>query len=72
MWTRKSMLQNILRNAGEHFSYSAIMRKLRKEQPKLVEEFMKCFQLAFQDAISSDIQDPEKVALMQTVKQLHI
>lgn len=52
----------------QDFSYSSIMRSLRKEHPDKVVKFMKEFKCAFDTAHEQNLEGSEQVALMQAIK----
>ena len=68
MQTRLEILQSFLKKAQESPSYSATMRKLRKDHPEKVVEFMTSFKEAFDTALEDKLEDIESVALMQAIK----
>lgn len=74
MQTRLELLKDIIKSAKPDsdivFSYSAIMRHLRKNKPESVSEFMKTFKQAFDLGMSEDIPDIEQVALMEAIKTI--
>ncbi len=77
MQSRVEILKDMIKSAKEEktsggFSYSAIMRHIRKNQPELVSEFMKTFKQAFDLGMSEDIPDIEQVALMEAIKTVGI
>ena len=49
-------------------TFSAIMRKLHKEDPEKMIEFAKAFKEAFDDAMEEGIADHQTVALLQAKK----
>lgn len=69
--TRLEILKSLAQgSANQEFSYSAMMRKIRKEHPDKVNDFLKAFKTAFDEAISQDIESVEETALMQAVKMI--
>lgn len=54
----------------QEFSYSSIMRNLRKEHSNKVVEFMKEFKKAFDAANEQNLENGEKIALMQAIKTI--
>lgn len=61
----KKMLSKIGSNKSIDFSYSAVMRNLRKYQPNKVNLFMKNFKQSFEMANFEKLENPEKIALME-------
>lgn len=69
MSERKKTLEKLAQQTGMvDFSYSAIMRKLRKDSPEKVLPFMKAFKAAFDAAMNENLDEAEKAALMQSVQ----
>jgi ABC-type nitrate/sulfonate/bicarbonate transport system substrate-binding protein len=54
------------------FSYSAIMRDIRKKYPDKVKPFMQAFKEAFEAAKDEEIDDVEQTALMQAIKTVNL
>ena len=55
----------------EDFSYSAVLRQLRKQlSDKEVLEFLKLFKKHFDSAIKKDIQQPDQIALQKALEDL--
>ena len=53
---------------ADDFSYSAIMRMMRKEaDPEQVRKFLTLFKLEFDKAVKKKLQKPEKVALQNSL-----
>lgn len=50
---------------SEEATFSGTMRELRQENPDQVEDFLRSFQSAFEEAVSEGLEDPEPIALMQ-------
>lgn len=65
----KSFVKEANPNKGD-FSYSAVMRKIRKEHPEKIKVFMKAFKDAFDTAQDQNIEGLEQTALMQAVKSI--
>lgn len=61
----KILLSTSKSNQTIDFSYSAVMRNLRKHQPNKINLFMKNFQQAFEMANFEKLENPEKIALME-------
>lgn len=59
-------------NPRVDLTYSSVMRVIRKENPDLVPEFERAFQLAFYDALDNYIPNPENAALMQVIQELNL
>lgn len=72
MQSRLDILKSLLKKAdfNSDFSYSATMRKIRKEHPEKVVEFMNAFKRAFDEAQNDEIENIEQVALMQAIKSI--
>ncbi len=71
MQSRFDILKSFLKKANPNdFSYSATMRKIRKEHPEKVVEFMDAFKRAFDEAQNDEIENIEQIALMQAVKSI--
>lgn len=56
--------------AHELPTYSAIIRKLKKEMPEKVEPFMKAFKKAFDQAYLEELPDLESTALLQALFEI--
>lgn len=75
MQSRLDILKSFLKEANpnkDDFSYSAVMRRMRKEHPKLVHDFMRAFKNAFDNGQDQNIEGLETVALMEAVKSVGI
>lgn len=74
MYYRKNALKQfsslIKESAEVTTTYSAMMRKLRKEQPEKVLDFMKAFKKAFDQAVDEKLDDYESVALMEAIQMI--
>lgn len=70
MQTRFEILQSFLKTAQDAPSYSATMRKIRKDHPDKVTEFMSSFKEAFDEAMEEGLDNVESVALMQAMKNI--
>ena len=73
MQSRLEILKSILKEANpnkDDFSYSAMMRRIRKTHPELVRDFMKAFKNAFDAGQDQGIEGLERVALMEAVKSV--
>lgn len=57
-------------NSNKNFSYSSLMRRIRKEHPDKVLNFMQAFKEAFDSGQDQNIQGLEQVALMQAAKSV--
>ena len=65
----EDMVQIIKNNSSDVVkSYSIIMRELNKQDRDKAVEFMKSFKVAFDQAIEQDLEDPEKVALLEAIQ----
>jgi len=53
------------------YSYSFIMRKLRKGNEEDRSEFQKIFKQTFDQAMSEDLEDPEQIALLAAIKAIN-
>jgi len=51
-------------------TYSELMRRLNKNAPDKVKDFMSEFKSAFDDAVHEDIDYPEEAALLQTIQSV--
>lgn len=73
---RMQLISNIIKSAKENkindFSFSAILRYVRVEEPKNVEKFIKSFKLAFDLGCSEELEDFEYLALMQACKEINL
>lgn len=69
METRLEILRSIKKESSD-VSYSASMRRLRKNDPENVYQFMKSFKEAFDRAIEEGLDDPENLALMEARKSI--
>jgi hypothetical protein len=56
--------------AHEEPTYSATMRVLRQEAPEKVQDFMKAFKVAFDQAYLSEMSNPEPAALLQALFEI--
>jgi ferritin len=68
---------NLIKQAKEHdvtFTYSGLLRFLRKEKPELVVEFMQKFLQAFNEAcqFEDDVESIENICLLQVCKELDL
>lgn len=75
MQSRLEILKSLLKEANpnkDDFSYSAMMRRVRKEHPELVRDFMKAFKSAFDAGQDQGIDGLETAALMEAVKSVGI
>ncbi|HLG26272.1 MAG TPA: hypothetical protein VI423_00635 [Paenisporosarcina sp.] len=72
MQTRLDILQYFVKAAKQKqdATYSATMRRLHKENPEKVMDFMKAFKQAFDDAVSNKIESVEQTALLQAIKSI--
>lgn len=72
MQTRLDILKYFSTKKAAHqdASYSATMREMRQQQPEKVMAFMKSFKEAFDAAISDEMENAEKIALMQALKSI--
>lgn len=68
--SRKMALQLIKESTEVTTTYSAMMRKLRKDQPGKVRDFMKAFKNAFDQATAQKLDDSESVALMEAIQMI--
>lgn len=74
MHSRKAALKQVssfLKESAEvTTTYSATMRRLRKDQPDKVLDFMKAFKKAFDQAIDEKLDDSESIALMEAIQMI--
>ena len=71
MQTRFEMFKDMIKSAkGPDFSYSAVMRHVRKNSPNKLKQFMKTFKEAFDIGMEDNIPDIEQVALMEAIKTI--
>lgn len=72
METRREMLQALVRNAKplHDFSYSAVLRHVRKHLPDQVNNFLKAFKEAFDSGMTDNLEDVEHLALMEAIKSI--
>ena len=65
------MVQIIKNNSSDVVkSYSIIMRDLNKQDRSKAVEFMKSFKSAFDQAIEQDLEDAEKIALLEAIQSV--
>lgn len=67
---KRLFFQSLIKSAADDFTYSAVMRQLRKEYPEQVMPFLKRFKEAFDQACKENVKDKEKPALMQALQSL--
>lgn len=65
-------LLEFTKEAHDEPTYSAVLRKLRKEKPGQVNSFMKAFKKAFDAAMQEGVENPDKVALMESFYEIEI
>jgi hypothetical protein len=53
-------------------TYSAFMRELRKNNPKLVPSFMKAFKDAFDRAMDDNLEEAENAALLEAMQTVEV
>ena len=53
-------------------TYSAIMRDLRKNNPEMVNSFMKSFKDAFDRAMEENLEEAENAALLEAIQTIEI
>lgn len=73
MQSRIEILKHFVKEANPNkgdFSYSATMRKIRKEHPEKVREFMRVFKKAFDAGRMQDVDGLEQAALMQAIRSV--
>lgn len=74
METRKDFFKYYLKAAKNNsiadFSYSAILRHLRKNLPEKVNEFLKTYKESFDLGKEEKLDDVEHLALMEAVKTI--
>lgn len=51
----------------DEFAYSAIVRKLNQRAPKQMLDFIKLFKIQFDKAVKKKLNNPDKIALQNTV-----
>ena len=73
---RLELLKNIIKEAKAaklyDYSYSAILRYLRKEQPENVRPFLEAFKSSFDEAYANELEDFKEIALMQACKAIDL
>lgn len=76
MTFRAELLNNILKEAKKDklydYSYSAILRYLRKNKPDDVLLFLKSFKEAFDTCLSDGLEDFKEIALMQACQAINL
>ena len=73
MESRIDLLRHLVKSADlEEVGYSTVMRKLRKEHPEKVTEFMKVFKNAFDEALMQDMDEAESLALMEALQAIDL
>lgn len=71
MMTRKEKLKIIASDVDECTStYSAFMRKLNKENPNLMKDFMRSFKDAFDAAMNERLENHQGVALLKAKQEI--
>lgn len=74
METRKDFFKYYLKashdNSIADFSYSAVLRYLRKNLPEKVNEFLKTYKESFDLGKEEKLDDVEHLALMEAVKTI--
>lgn len=71
MQSRVEIFKFFIKEANQNkddFSYSSIMRRIRKQYPNKVHDFMNAFKAAFDSIQDQNIEGSEQVALMQAIK----
>lgn len=53
-------------------TYSSVMRELRQNHKDSVKDFQVEFKKAFEDALDEDLDDPDQVAMLHTLKKLDL
>lgn len=53
-------------------SYSATLRFLRKNKPEEVKVFMQCFKKSFDAAVSENLDNPDKIALIESLQRSNL
>ncbi len=53
-------------------SYSYVMRFLRKEHADLVPKFQETFSKAFYQALEDELEDPDQLALLESLKHIDV
>lgn len=72
METRYDMIKSLAQDQLHDFSYSAVLRHLRKNNPELVTDFLKAFKEAFDEGVQDDLEDIEQAALMEAIQSIGI
>lgn len=72
METRYDMIKSLAQEKLHDFSYSAVLRHLRKNNPELVSDFLKAFKEAFDEGMRDDLDDIEQAALMEAIQSIGI
>lgn len=72
METRRELLQSLVRTAEplHDFSYSAVLRHVRKHAPDDVKKFLGAFKMAFDEGMQAGLDDVEHLALMSAIKSI--
>jgi hypothetical protein len=58
------------KDAKPELSYSYICRDLNKRNNKDLKEFQDCFKKSFDEAFINGLENPEEVALMQSIQEV--
>ena len=53
-------------------TYSSTMRELRNKHEDSVREFQVSFKNAFEEALDSDLENPEQLALMEALQKIDV
>lgn len=67
---RIDILKSFAQEKQEEFSYSAMIRKIRKEHPDKIKSFLQAFKEAFDFGVSKNIDSIEQLALLQAIKTI--
>jgi len=73
MQSRIEIFKHLLKEANpnkDDFSYSAIMRRVRKQHPDKIKTFMRVFKEAFDMGQDQKLDELEQAALLQAIKSV--
>lgn len=73
MQSRLEILKHFVKEANpnkDDFSYSSLMRRIRKQHPERVRDFMRAFKQAFDSGQDQGIEGLEQATLMQAAKSI--
>jgi hypothetical protein len=70
MMRRIDFLRSFANKPSIAEGYSGILRDLNKNKPELILPFMKAFKQAFDAALEEQLDHPDQLALMESIKSL--